>query len=308
VQHIVRDLKVFSRSDEDTRGPVDVEHVIESALRLAGNEMRHRAQVRKRYSSVPPVEANESRLGQVFLNLIVNATQAIPEGRFEENEVRIETEMDVAGQVVVTVTDTGEGIPLEARQRIFTPFFTTKPIGMGTGLGLSICHRIVTSFGGSISFETQTGKGTSFRVVLPPSNKGVSTVSRELSERSPATRRGHILVVDDDESIGRVVVRIFEAEHDVTWANSGRHALELISGDTVFDVILCDLMMPQMTGMDVYEQVQLKHPSKVALMVFLTGGAFTARAREFLDTTPNHRLEKPFNVEKLRGLVNRLVR
>ena len=117
-----------------------------------------------------------------------------------------------------------------------------------------------------------------------------------------------LLVIDDDEGIGRVVVRIFEAEHEVTWANSGRQALEFIAGGTVFDVILCDLMMPQMTGMEVHEQVRLKDPAQAALMVFLTGGAFTPRAREFLDATPNQRIEKPFNVGKLRALVNGLVR
>jgi PAS domain S-box-containing protein len=308
VQHIVRDLKVFSRSEEDTRGPVDVERVLESALRLASNEIRHRARLRKRYCPIPPVEANESRLGQVFLNLIVNAIQAIPEGRFEENEVLIETDMDRSGRVVVTVTDTGEGIPLEARQRIFTPFFTTKPIGVGTGLGLSICHRIVTSFAGSISFETETGKGTAFRVVLPASKERISPSSVESSAPSRAVRRGHIMEVDDDDGIGRVVTRIFEAEHEVTWVNSGRQALEVLEGHTVFDVILCDLMMPQMTGMDVYEQLRFKHPRLAAQTVFLTGGAFTTRAREFLDTTPNLRLEKPFDLTKLRALVNGLVR
>jgi two-component system cell cycle sensor histidine kinase/response regulator CckA len=308
VQHIVRDLKVFSRSEEDTRGPVDVERLIESTLRLAGNELRHRAQLRKRYSPVPLVDANESRLGQVLLNLIINAAQAIPEGRFEENEVRVETDVDSAGRVVVTIADTGEGIPLEARARIFTPFFTTKPVGVGTGLGLSICHRIVTSFGGSISFETETGKGTTFRVVLPGTQQVAAPIKEQSSKRSPAARRGHVLAVDDDEGIGRTVVRILETEHEVTWASSGRRALELIGAGAVFDVILCDLMMPQMTGMDVYEQLQLHHPSQIDVMVFLTGGAFTARARAFLDTIPNARLEKPFDLEKLRALVNDFVR
>src|SRR6185503_2144128 len=158
VREIVRDLKVFSRAQEDRRGPVHVEQVLESTLRMARNEIRHRAKVVKSYGKVPRVDANEGRLGQVFLNLIVNAVQAIPEGNYERHEIRVSTKME-QGMVMISVGDTGAGIPPEVQRRLFTPFFTTKPAGVGTGLGLAISHRIITSLGGSISLDTEVGKG-----------------------------------------------------------------------------------------------------------------------------------------------------
>ena len=117
----------------------------------------------------PLIEADEARLGQVFINLLVNAAQAIPEGNAQGNEVRITTSTDPTGNLVVEVRDTGPGIPLEIRGRLYEPFFTTKPVGVGTGLGLSVCHNIVTSMGGDLSVLSELGKGATFRVVLPPS-------------------------------------------------------------------------------------------------------------------------------------------
>ncbi len=168
VRQIVRDLRIFSRSEVDATGPVDLTAVLESTLRMAWNEIRHRARLVKDFEAVPAVEGNESRLGQVFLNLIVNAAQAIPEGRAESNQIRVRLAQAQSGQVEVAITDTGPGIPPEVLQRLFTPFFTTKPPGVGTGLGLSICHKIITSIGGSIEVDTEVGRGTTFRVLLRP--------------------------------------------------------------------------------------------------------------------------------------------
>jgi PAS domain S-box-containing protein len=308
VQNIVRDLKIFSRTQDDTRGAVDVEYVLESSLRLVSNELRHRARIRRRYGRVPPALANESRLGQVCLNLIINAAQAIPEGRYDENHVSVETGVDAAGHVVITISDSGVGIPREVRSRIFTPFFSTKPTGVGTGLGLSICHRIVSSFGGTISFESEFGHGSSFCVTLPPAAAVSIPVQPDSIAPSRPSRRGSVLVIDDDEGVARTVGRILGPDHAVQAVSSGRGALELIDSGEQFDVILCDLMMPQMTGMDVYDALVQKNIFQASRLVFLTGGAFTPRAREFLADVANHRLEKPFEVEQLRTLVNGLVR
>jgi PAS domain S-box-containing protein len=166
VRRIVQDLHTFARHS-NRRGPVDIHRVLDLAINIASNQIRYRATLVKDYADIPPVQGDESRLGQVVLNLIVNAAQAIPEGRPSENEIRVTTRQDSAGRVVLEVRDTGSGIPHEIRSRVFDPFFTTKPIGSGTGLGLSICHGIVTSLGGEISVESTLGKGTTFRVVLP---------------------------------------------------------------------------------------------------------------------------------------------
>ena len=190
VRQIVRDLKIFSRSEVDSRGPVDVEAVLESTLRMAWNEIRHRARIVKVYGRVAPVDANESRLGQVFLNLIVNALQSIPEGQYDKNEIRVTTRAD-GDHVLVSIRDTGSGIPHDVRSRLFTPFFTTKPVGVGTGLGLAISHRIVTAFGGTITFDSEVGKGTEFRVTLPLAQARRPTDRRPRAHRRALARPCH---------------------------------------------------------------------------------------------------------------------
>src|SRR5262249_29796154 len=138
VRQIVRDLMTFAQGNVEQRGLVDVRGVVESSIQMAWHEIRHRARLVKSLGEVPYVEANEARLGQVFLNLLVNAAQAIPEGHANENEVRVTTRTDEDGHAVVEIADTGGGIDPEALPRIFDPFFTTR--GTGTGLGLSISH------------------------------------------------------------------------------------------------------------------------------------------------------------------------
>ena len=169
VRNIVRDLKVFSRaSDEETRGEVHVERVLESSIRMVGNEIRHRATLVRNYAGVPPVAANESRLGQVVLNLIVNAAQAIPRAAPIRTRSASRPRSPQDGRVRIAVTDTGSGMSREVAAQIFTPFFTPKPVGVGTGLGLAICHQLVTAIGGEIAVDTKVGVGTTFAILLPP--------------------------------------------------------------------------------------------------------------------------------------------
>jgi PAS domain S-box-containing protein len=308
VRTIVRDLKIFSRAEEDNRGPVEVQRVIESSLRMAWNEIRHRAELVRDYAHVPPVEANESRLGQVFLNLIVNAAQALPDGYADQHQIRVRTRLDPTGRVIAEIQDTGPGIPPEIMPRLFTPFFTTKPRGLGTGLGLSICKRIVTSFGGDISVETVLGHGTVFRVSLVAAERHPSMSPPPISRVPMAPRRGRVLVVDDDERSALAVSRALSIEHDVALTHGADEALARIADDGHrFDVIICDMMMPVKTGVEFFTDLAHRVPEQEKRILFLTGGAFTVKAREFLDQVPNPRLEKPFDVSALRAMVNRLV-
>ncbi len=307
IRLIVRDLKVFSRSDEEARGPVDVQRVLESSLRMAWNEIRHRARLVKDYGDVPPVDGNEARLGQVFLNLIVNATQSIEEGAAEDNEIRIVTRRGADGGVVVEVRDTGCGIPESALPRIFDPFFSTKPIGVGTGLGLAICHRIITALGGQITLETRVGVGTVFRTSLPAS---VSDQARTLTAPAASVPGGkaRVLVVDDEPLMGSAIRRALSSEHDVVVVKGAREALGLLSSGERYDAILCDLMMPEMTGMDLHAELVRTGSSLAGRMIFMTGGAFTARAREFLDEVSNPRLDKPLDFKAVKATLRALVR
>ena len=169
MKSIVRELRQFARDPENLRiADVDVRKVVESVGRMAIHELRHRARFVTEFAETPRVRANPGHLNQVFLNLIVNAAQAIEPGQVEANLVRVTTGLDAAGRVLVEVSDTGCGIPLDAVGRIFDPFFTTKDPGMGTGLGLSICHGLVSAMGGEITVDSIVGQGTTFRVMLPP--------------------------------------------------------------------------------------------------------------------------------------------
>ncbi|HEY0990722.1 MAG TPA: response regulator [Kofleriaceae bacterium] len=306
VREIVKDLKIFSRAEDDRRGAVDVRRAIESSLRLAWNEIRHRAQLVKQLDAVPPVEGDESRLGQVFLNLVINAAQAIPEGKADQNRITVVTRSDDLGRAVVEVRDTGPGIPRDVRERLFTPFFTTKPAGVGTGLGLAICHRIVTGMGGEITVESAPGEGTVFRITLPGARVDASPPEPPRTVR-PAARRGRVLLVDDDHLIAVAVRRALGAEHDVTAVLRAQNALDRIAAGERYDVILCDVMMPSMTGIEFHQRLSRERPEQAEHIVFLTGGAFTATARTFLDEVRNARVEKPFEVQDLRALVNERV-
>jgi signal transduction histidine kinase len=307
VRLIVRDLKVFSRTDaEERRGPVDIHAVLESSIRLASNEIRHRARLVKDYGELPPVEANEARLGQVFLNLIVNAAQAIPEGHAETNEIRIVTQANASGRVVVEIHDTGAGIPPAVTSRIFDAFFTTKPVGLGTGLGLAICHRIVTSYGGEISVESQVGKGSVFRIALPAAQAEATTIAPTETEPARA-RRGRVLVVDDEQLLCATIQRVLEGQHAVTAVMAAKEALRLVRAGDRYDLILCDLMMPEMTGMDLHRELLQVAPDQAQRLVFMTGGAFTDNARQFLAQVSNPSIEKPFKAGKLRQMVQSLL-
>ncbi len=305
IRNILRDLRIFSRSNEATLRSLEVEPILESSLRMAWNEVRHRARVVRDYApGLAPVEADESRLGQVFLNLIVNAAQSIEEGHAGANQITVATRMDGAGRVVVEVRDSGAGIPSEQLRRLFTPFFTTKPVGMGTGLGLSICHRIVSDLGGTIAAESTPGRGSTFRVTLPAAKSAVALPPYDPREIVRPPRRGRVLVIDDEELLGNAARRILQSEHEVIVTVSARQAVAWIEAGQRFDVIVCDVMMPDLNGRDFYLKLREIAPALADRIIFMTGGAFTPRAREFLAEVENARLAKPFDPISLRNLVN----
>jgi PAS domain S-box-containing protein len=301
VRTIVRDVKIFSRAEEETRRPVDVQLVLESCIRMAWNEIRHRARLVRDLGVVPLVHANEARLGQVFLNLIVNAAQALPEGQANRNEIRIRT-FTKDGNACVEIGDTGPGIPPEVLPRLFTPFFTTKPVGVGTGLGLSICQRIVSGLGGEITIDSAVGNGTVFRVVLPPT--GESPPPEAPLPNARQTCRRQLLVVDDEPMVAAAIWRMLSSRHDVTTTTSAADALARLSRGERYDMILCDVMMPVISGIEFYDVLRARAPEEADRIVFVTGGAFTVQAREFLDRIPNARLEKPFTAEAVLAILD----
>ncbi len=307
VRLIVRDLKNFSRSDDEEKtGPVDIHRVLESSIRMAANEIRHRARLVKNFGALPPVEGSEGKLGQVFVNLIVNAAQAMPEDRIERNEIAIDTQTDAAGRAVIAVSDTGNGIAPNVLPHIFDAFFTTRKSNAGTGLGLAICQRIVTAHGGDISAESEIGRGSTFRIVLPPAaGREVETIV--VPPHAGATRRGRILVIDDEPMLCVTIERTLTRENEVTTTTSAKEAQRLLCEGAQFELILCDLMMPEMSGMDLHAEVAQREPACAAKFVFMTGGAFTEKASRFLAQSSNPTIRKPFKASELRELVQSLL-
>ncbi len=310
IARIVRDLGVFSRAPAEQLELVDVRQVLDASLRLTEGQLRSRARLVREDDDVPLVLANGSRLGQVFLNLILNAAQAIPEGDYDHHEVRIATRAEGDARVVIEVRDTGVGIAPEVVAKLFTPFFTTKPVGVGTGLGLSICQRLLKAMGGGIEVESQPGKGSVFRVSLPVASAVEFPPAPPTPPRLPSgTRRIHrpeprVLVIDDNAHVRASLRQALGESYDTVAVGSAREGLALLEQGESFAVVVCDLMMGDLTGIDFHARLHLVAPRLVDQVIFLSGGAYTPAAKEFLARVPNLRLEKPFDLAKLKAMVD----
>jgi PAS domain S-box-containing protein len=310
VRNIVKDLRSVSHVDEGRLAPSKVDRSIEAAINMSFKEIKYRARLVKDYSPTPIVEANAGHLAQVILNLLINAAHAIPEGDVEHNEIRIRTWSE-QGEVFVEVRDTGVGIRPEHMEWLFDPFFTTKDVGSGSGLGLSISHRLISSMGGRIEVESELNKGSCFTVRLPAARKKTAdqpvTPTTEPGKEPDTVPRGKILVVDDESTVGYAIGRILSSQHEVTVLTSGEEARQVLTEDASFDLILCDMMMPQFSGMDLYDWLLSANPDMGSRLVFMTGGAFTPKATEYLERVSNLHVEKPFDVANLKKLVNELI-
>jgi len=285
--------------------PGDLHRLIDSSIAMISNEVRHHARLVKDYGAVPRVDAPEARLGQVFLNLVQNAAHAIPGGHADHNVIAIITGTTDEGDAFVEVHDTGAGVAPEQMERLFEAFYTTKPAGMGTGLGLSICHKIVTGLGGRIEASSCLGVGSIFRVTLPAARGVVTAPVAVIRAPTASTRRRRILVIDDEIEVGLSVKRILGKQHDVEVVTGGHAALAAIAARG-FDVVLCDLMMPEMSGMELYEQLRATRPELIARVAFMSGGTFSPDGREFLSRVTNPQLDKPFDADRLRALLERM--
>ena len=305
VRRIVRDLVRFGRSDDEEHQVVDVHALLDSTIEIADVHLRHRARLARDYRSRGFARGSEARLGQVFLNLLVNAGQAIPAGAPRQNQVKVETRDIDDGWVEIAISDTGCGMPEHVRKRVFEPFFTTKPVGEGTGIGLALSHDIVVSFGGEILIESEVGRGTTFRVRLrravedTPSRPGLAIRDEPDSPRASNVVR--VLVVDDEPLIREMVCDALSA-HEVTAVSNGRDALEqLLTHD--WELVLCDMILPEISGLDVYRELEQKRPEILDKLVFMTGGEFSRKGPRLPSGARIRRLEKPFSLRDLRALV-----
>jgi PAS domain S-box-containing protein len=313
VREIVRSMKLLARGDAAQRERVNVADCIEQSIAFAGNTMRYRARLLRELALDLYVDANLAQLSQVFVNLLVNAAHALPEDTPRQNEIRITARRE-GDQVLIEVADNGRGIPEELQDRIFEPFFSTKSTGEGMGLGLSISRNIIEGLGGKISVSSRQGLGSVFRVLLPaaaalaPPAEQRSSSGQQPSRSVPAAGRPRVLVVDDEAAITSLLTRALGSQAcDVTAVKGGRAALSALERER-FDLVLCDLMMPEMSGEEVYREATRRWPQLARRFAFMTGGAFTARGRQFLASVPAPVLEKPFRIEDLLRFVGTRLR
>ncbi|HVZ73272.1 MAG TPA: ATP-binding protein [Polyangia bacterium] len=306
IHRIVRDLGSFSHVDDDGATTVDVNAALESTLTMLRNEIKYRAKTEREMRATRPVRGNQARLGQVFLNIILNAAQALDEAHAHRNVVTVRSR-DEGDSVVVEICDNGPGISAEVAPRIFDSFFTTKPRGIGTGLGLPISLGIVRSLGGELTVDSRPGEGATFRVRLPAVAPVASLVTPP-SEVTPAPRefvRRRVLAIDDEALLLKAYRRMLGDTHEVTTALGGLEALRILERDPAFDVVLCDLQMPEMSGMGVHSAVHKRWPALADRFVFVTGGAFSPDAKRFLEESVIAVIQKPFRVEDLLALIER---
>jgi two-component system cell cycle sensor histidine kinase/response regulator CckA len=308
IERINEELIHFSRMDSGPATSIDLPPLLDETLGLVAAQIRYRARLARDFGEVPPVRGREAVFRQLFVHLILNAAQAIPDGQAHLNLIRVVTRTDSAGRAVVEISDTGAGIAPQDMVRIFEPFFTTRQDAQHLGLGLSICRDLVAALGGELSAESVVGEGTTMRVVLPasashsvPNRERVAFATAARSEGWPCRR---VLLVDDEVTLNRLLKRELEEEQiEVVATTSGPEALKLLARDRDFDVILCDLMMPEMSGADFYEAVKLVDPHLLARFAFMTGGAFTERASQFLGAVSNPYIAKPFHFAELLTMV-----
>ncbi|MFK8003744.1 MAG: ATP-binding protein [Polyangiales bacterium] len=293
IRAVSRDLRLFARTEEHAVVEENLNAIVHGALKMLGNEVRHRATVTLDLADdLPPFPAWSGKFSQVATNLLLNAVQSITEGNAEANEIRVRTSRE-ADELILSVEDTGGGIDEETMTHVFEPFFTTKPAEFGTGLGLPLCAKIVADHGGRIVVASTLGEGSCFRVHIPLDN-GLRVTIPPPAPVTEDTAPGRILVIDDDPGMVRAYRRMLR-RHDATVVSSGAEALALLEQREDFELVLCDLMMPEVDGLEVYASLMASAPHVAERLVFCTGGAFTTRARKFLEAIENEVVEKPLS-------------
>jgi PAS domain S-box-containing protein len=298
----------FSRSSPSELSPTDLNASAQEAISLVLNEIKYCAKLNVDLGQVPPVMGCATELSQVFVNLLLNAAQAIKEGDREANRISVRTWSE-EGQVFGEVSDTGGGIAAADLDSVFEPFFTTKGPERGTGLGLALCRKTLSDLGGAIDLKSTVAQGT--RVVFHLAACPVASNPPE-SVAVPATFGasdvgGRILVVDDEEFVRDVVCAILEDDHEVVSVDSGRGARALIEHDRRFDLILCDLMMPDISGIELHAWLTENHSDLALRLAFITGGVFTRGTEAYLKGLSNRIIQKPFNRATLTQVARELI-
>ncbi len=305
---IVRTFLAMARQQQPERVPVVVSEVVSAALDITGYALKTSGiEVALDLAEhVPPVLADADQLHQVFMNLIINAQQALQD-QPRRRKLTLTSRFDPGANAIrIAVADNGPGIPEAVRNRIFEPYFTTKPLGAGTGVGLAVCLGIVEAHGGSLTVGGGEGLGTIFTIVLPAGSLDGGSVEESKPLNAKAGQRS-ALVVDDEVGVRETLAEILTSSgHRVVAAASGREALERM-GEEKFDVILTDIRMPDLDGRALYREIERRWPERAARVVFVSGDTLTSTLRAFAEESGRPVIEKPFLPSEVRRVVGEAV-
>jgi two-component system NtrC family sensor kinase len=304
VTAIVRDLLDFSQPQDSRFEPLSVSHVVDDACRMARAEILSRARLHVECGRTSQVLGSQTKLTQVVMNLLLNAAHSIPDGALEQNGVTVAT-FERASHVVISVADTGSGIAPEIQARLFEPFFTTKSRGRGSGLGLAISADIVRTHKGDLSLRQTSRAGTTFEIMLPiHAEPAVPAVTPPLPP--VVARRARVLLIDDEPLLLSVLSRFLRSHFHVETALGGRAGLETLERDSAWDVVICDLTMPDLDGPAIFSWASNRQPELAARMLFCTGGIFTPRGAAFSAAMGDRILQKPLHPDKLRAAIEQM--
>lgn len=304
---IVKSFLAMARQEPLEKTDVSLNAIVENALEITAHAARRaNIQIRSKLATdLPLAFADPDQLTQVVINLIVNAQHAL-------NEISTDRVIDIetgwnkkGGKIFLQVADNGPGVPQEARHRIFEPLYTTKEVGKGTGIGLALCHRIVSSHGGNIFLNSNTGPGASFIVQLPLTAKEDTAGGIEIQKMSQV-KQLNVLVVDDEREVAALICEILETDgHKTQTASSGQEALATLASRK-FDLVLSDLRMPDMDGPGLYRRLSEEQPEMAKRIAFITGDTMGPVSAKFLKASERPFIEKPITPSDIRSLVQKL--
>lgn len=295
IRRTVKDLRLFGRGGADSLQSTDLNALVDSVLGLMRAELVRSARLERHTGSLPTIDGHPGRLAQALLQLLRNAVQAV---EFTQGDrlVEVTTGM-VSGRALVRIRDRGVGMSPQVLARAFEPFFSTRPAGQGVGLGLSMAMDVVRHHGGELRLTSRPGEGSTVEVLLPVRE------ATSVSKTAPGPRR-RILVIDEDRTVLQAVSRLIGRRHEVVTAQGGRQALELLGDDDAFDLILCDLNMPDLSGPDVFDELARSRPELLPRFAVLTGGALDERQEALVDRLGSRVLDKPFEQAALESLLS----
>ncbi len=306
---IVRNLLTFAREHRSMQRPTDVNRLLQQSVEVIAYQLRVEgiAVDLKLAPETLGVMGDPYQLQQVFLNLMANARDAMVQAH-GGGRLTVHTELDGA-TVRIRIVDTGPGLTPEAKQHLFEPFFTTKEVGKGTGLGLAICFGIISAHAGRIYLADTDRPGAEFVVELPHAPQ-LSQIAQdeELTEMTGLTNR-LVLLVEDEEPVARIVQRVLSREgHRTVVTHDGQEALNYLrrarEGQIPFDLIISDIRMPNMDGVELYDVILNEYPDMRENVLFMTGDSISPTTRAFLDEQGVPVLIKPFDLEELRQAIN----